>query len=76
MKKKNELADILIIAKMEALKTALEDILKIEYTLPAVEGEEKLGIDYEFTVRMIRSRARMTLDVVKGMDNVKSEVKK
>ena len=67
--KKDKLEPLLKEAKIETLQTALEDILKMEYFLPIAEGAEKADVDYELTLRMVRTRARMTLDVVKSMSS-------
>lgn len=71
-KKENEtIESVLQQAKLDTLTTALEDILKIEYFKPKLEGAEKAEVDFEFTLRMARTRARMTLDVVKSMNGAK-----
>ncbi len=59
MKKKKDKAveAVLEKAKLETLTTALGDILRLRCPK---EGKE----NYEQTLSMIRSRARMTLDVV------------
>ena len=59
-KKKKEWIDPKVViakAKEDTLVTALNDILKLQYP---PDGD----VNYEQTVRMIRARARMALDVM------------
>lgn len=70
-----KLKEVLQQAKLDTLKTALQDILKMEYkTAPVPEGEPVT--DWELTVRMARTRARMALDVIATMDVTENKQEK
>lgn len=59
-RKKKQVIDgkaVIAKAKEDTLITALNDILKLEYPPDGT-------VNYEQTVRMIRARARMALDVM------------
>lgn len=58
--------EVLQQAKLDTLKNALQDILKMDYKLPPV-AEGEAATDWELTVRMARTRARMALDVIATM---------
>lgn len=48
------------------IREALESILKTEYKKPNANGKET--VDYEMTVRMIRSQARIALDLTSNIE--------
>ena len=62
--KKPSVEETLLQARYESVKTALEDILKMDYKKEDVQEGAALETDYEFTVRMMRTRARLSLDFV------------
>lgn len=73
-KKENEKIEaVLKQAKLDALLTALNDILKLEYNKTISAENEKPEIDYELTLRMVRTRARMALDVVDKMSLIEKK---
>lgn len=65
--------EVLQQAKLDTLISALQDVLKMDYkTQPSAEGET-VTTDWEMTVRMSRTRARMALDVIASMEAKKDE---
>lgn len=65
--------EVLQQAKLDTLINALQDVLKMDYkTQPATEGAAVVT-DWEMTVRMTRTRARMALDVITSMETKTEE---
>ncbi|MFR5101216.1 MAG: hypothetical protein ACLTE4_01590 [Christensenellaceae bacterium] len=61
-KRTEKFDEIMYRAICTTVRDTLEDILKTEYKKPTAEGKET--IDYEMTVRVIRSKARIALDLI------------
>lgn len=61
-KRTEKFDEIMYRAICTTVRDTLEDILKTEYKKTTAEGKET--IDYEMTVRVIRSKARIALDLI------------
>lgn len=59
-------------AVLNTLRTALEGILKMEYSKQNAAGG-KAEVDYELTARMMKAQARIALDLISNIqgDNEK-----
>ena len=64
--KSKKFDEVMYQAVYATIRGALESILKTEYKKPAANGKET--VDYEMTVRMIRSQARIALDLSSNIE--------
>ena len=69
IQRRKQFDELMYRAICTTVRDALGDILKTEYKSPTADGKE--AIDYELTVRMIRSKARIALNIIENLETKK-----
>lgn len=69
--KKDNFEEELNAAITATLKTALESIMRTDCKKPSVNGREE--VDYELTTRMMKSQARVALDLIANIQKKDEE---